>query len=492
MFIEGFCRVPEGKWVGRPLKLDPFQRKFILDVYDNEVPTSLAILSIARKNGKTALIACLVLVHLVGPEAIQNSQIISGATSRDQAALVFRLARKMVELNPALNEIVHPVASKKQLLGIPMGTEYQAISAESTTAHGLSPIVAILDELGQVRGPTSDFVDAITTAQGAHDAPIIFVISTQAPTDADMLSIWIDDARTGADKSIICHVYEAEENSGVLDKDGWRSANPALGTFRSLKDVENQAQKAARMPSAESSFRNLTLNQRVAQQASLFSPSTWKRCDSPFNPDVFLERPVFAGLDLSARLDLTALALIAEDEDNTWHAKMTFWTPNATLRDRAQTDRAPYELWRDQGHLRALPGVSIDYSVLAKEIVEELGEKDIVQIAVDRWRLDQLTQEVSYLGLDLPLVPYGQGYKDMSPALDQIESVVYDEKLRHGGNPVLTFCVSNAVVIQDPAGNKKLDKSKASGRIDGIQALAMAFGIASTANQMVNIDTMIA
>src|SRR5690625_3925847 len=188
-FIERYCRVPEGQHVGQPLRLDEFQRRFILAVYDNPAGTTAAYLSIARTNGKTGLIAAILLAHLVGPEALQNSQIVSGAMSREQAAIVFDLACKMIRLNQDLADIIHIVPSGRRLIGTPLNVEYKALAAEGKTAHGLSPVLAILDEVGQVRGPQDDFVDAITTAQGAHEAPLLIAISTQAANDADLLSI---------------------------------------------------------------------------------------------------------------------------------------------------------------------------------------------------------------------------------------------------------------------------------------------------------------
>ena len=164
---------------------------------DNKVPTTLAILSMARKNGKTALIAAILLAFLVGPEAKRNSQIVSGAMSKDQAALVFALACKMVQLSPELSKVVKIVPSGKRLYGLPLNVEYRALAADATTGQGLSPRLAILDEVGQVRGPKSEFVEAIVTAQGAYDDALLVAISTQAPNDGDLLSIWIDDAQAG-------------------------------------------------------------------------------------------------------------------------------------------------------------------------------------------------------------------------------------------------------------------------------------------------------
>src|SRR6185436_10052009 len=198
-FIEVYCKVPEGAHVGKPMVLLEFQRKFILDIYDNPAGTSRAYLSIARKNGKSATIAALVLAHLVGPEAKLNSQIISGAQSRDQAGIIYKLAEKMVNLNPELRKIVRSVPSSKMLVGLPMNVEFRSIAAESRTAAGLSPVVAILDEVGQVSGPRDEFIEQIETSQGAHAAPLLIAISTQAATDADLFSQWLDDAAQSHD-----------------------------------------------------------------------------------------------------------------------------------------------------------------------------------------------------------------------------------------------------------------------------------------------------
>lgn len=475
-FIERYCVVPDGKLVGQPIKLEAFQRRFIVDVYDNPAGTARAILSIGRKNGKTALIACLVLAHLVGPEARLNSEIVSGARSRKQAALVFKLAAKMVRLSAKLSQLVHIKPSQKALIGLPMNVEYEALSAEAETAHGGSPVLAILDEVGQVRGPQDDFVDAIQTSQGAHEDPLLIAISTQAAADGDLLSIWIDDAERSKDKHTVCHVYAAPPDCRLNDRKAWKAANPALGVFRSLPDVEKQAAKAMRMPSEENTFRNLTLNQRVSRLSPFISRSVWEACGGAVAE--FGKVPVFAGLDLSARTDLTALVLIAKLE-GVWHCRPYFWTPEEGLKDRAKRDRAPYDVWQKQGFIRTTPGASVDLEYVATDLGEILGPLNLQSVAYDRWRIDVLKKELERQQLDLPLVPFGQGFKDMSPALDELESALLMKQVAHGMNPVLTMCAANAVISKDAAGNRKLDKAKAVGRIDGKVALAMAMGVAT-------------
>ncbi|GAA3928683.1 terminase large subunit [Luteimonas lutimaris] len=476
-FVETYCLTPDGAGVGQPLRLAPFQREFIAAVYDNPAGTRRAFLTIARKNGKTGLIAALLLAHLVGPEAKQNAQLVSGAMSREQAALVFNLAAKMVQLSPRLSKLVRIVPSGKRLIGLPLNTEFRALAAEGKTAHGLSPVLAILDEVGQVRGPQSDFVDAITTSQGAHADPLLIAISTQAANDADLFSVWLDDAAQSKDPRIVSHVYAAPEGADLMDEDAWKAANPALGLFRSLDDLREQLVQAQRMPSMENSARNLLLNQRVSTDAPFVSPDVWKACGTKPVP---FEGPVFAGLDLSARHDLTALVL-AGKVAGVWQVFPHFWTPAQGLVERSKRDRAPYDVWARQGFLRTTPGASVDYEHVAADIAEIVAGLDLHAIAFDRWRMDILSRELDRMGLSLPLVPWGQGYKDMAPALDALEAELLNARIAHGGHPVLTMCAANATTVKDPAGGRKLDKSRSTGRIDGMQALAMAIGISQTA-----------
>ncbi len=479
-FIESFCVVPEGAQVGKPLKLEPFQKKFLRDVYDNRDGTRRAILSIARKNGKSGLIAGILLAHLVGPEAKRNSQIVSGAMSRDQAALVFALAAKMVQLSERLSKIVKIVPSGKRLVGLPLNVEYRALSADGTTAHGLSPILAILDEVGQVRGPRSEFVDAITTSQGAHAEPLLIAISTQAPTDADLLSLWIDDAVLSKDSQTVCHLYSAPEECDLLDAKAWKAANPAMGKFRDADDVRRQAEEANRMPSAESKFRNLILNQRVEARAPFVSKNVWMSCGGEAAP--WQGQRVFAGLDLSATTDLTALIAIWKDADGVWQAASYFWTPETGLTDRAKRDRVPYDVWARQGQLLTTPGNTVDYDFVAAFVLEMAGECDLT-LAFDRWRMGTFKQSLARMGASDEFMAermkeFGQGFASISPALDLLEADMLNARIRHGGHPVLTMCAANAVVVQDAAGNRKLDKSKSTGRIDGMVALTMARGAA--------------
>jgi phage terminase large subunit-like protein len=473
-FIEKYCLAPEGDHIGKPIRLDPFQIKFILEVYDNPFVTHSAYLSIARKNGKTAMIACLLLAHICGPEAVQNSQIVSGAQSKDQAAVVFELARKMVDMSPKLSAVVRVQPSGKRLIGIRKNVLYRALAAEGKTAHGLSPILALLDEVGQIKGPTDKFVSAITTAQGAYSNPLLIAISTQAPTDADLFSIWIDAQASAADPRVVCHVYAAPEDCELEDRKAWAAANPALGKFRSIQDVEKQAKAAVLMPANEPEFRNLILNQRVESSAPFVSKSVWQANGG--EPGAIDGRKVWAGLDLSAVNDLTALVGV----DDTGGVHSTFWLPHEGLAEKARKDRVPYDLWERQGVLCTTPGKAIEYEFIAEFLRGFFDRCDVQALGFDRALMKFLRPWLVKAGFSdeelEKFIDFGQGTLSMTPALRDLEVKLLNSQLRHGNHPVLTMCAANAVVVGE-SGARKFDKAKARGRIDGMVSLAMAVGV---------------
>lgn len=486
--------MPEGSHVGEPLKLDKFQIDFILDVYANPYLTSHGYLSVARKNGKTALLAALLLVHLVGPEARQNSQLVSGARSRNQAALLWSLAAKMVELEPRLNEIVHIVPSAKKLQGLLMNTEYQALAADGPKNLGLSPVFAILDEVGAVVGPVDPFVDSITSSQGAHENPLLLAISTQAPSDADMFSIWIDDALRSGDPHTVCHLYAADPDAGLLDKKQWKKANPALGKFLNEDYIRQQMEKANRLPSEENKARNLHLNNRISLQSLFLAPKIWK--ENTHDPDlnVFQEKGAHIGLDLSQRHDLTSATLAAEDDDGNIHILEYAFTPQGGIEERSRRDRVPYSAWSRDGVIHAVPGDVISYDWVCSFLREELDRMDIVVHTVnfDRWRIVAFKEAAEREGFaqEAEWLEVGQGYKDMSPRVENLEEVLLARRIRQN-HPVLTLGAASAIAVQDPTGARKLDKTKSSQKIDGIISLLMAIYPLTSNEETFSVDALI-
>lgn len=458
-----------------------WQRAAIKRIYDNPVGTRRAIISFGRKNGKTALAAFLVLLHLCGPEKKANSQLFSAAQSRDQAGLLFSLAAKVVRLSPDLRAVVSIRDTAKQLHCPELGTLYRALSAEAKTAFGLSPVMIVHDELGQVRGPRSDLYEALETATAAQENPLSIIISTQAPTDADLLSVLIDDGRKGHDPRVVVSLYTAPQELDPFDVETIKLANPAFGDFQNEQEVLAMAADASRMPSRESEYRNLILNQRVEASSPFVSLSLWQSCNA--EPKSIEGVPVYAGLDLSAVNDLTAFVAIGK-VDGVWQVHPTFWLPAHGLKDKADHDRVPYDVWQREGYLNGAPGKSVDYEFVAQFIHDEFARLDIRKIAFDLWGFRHLRPWLLKAGFDESqieeyFVEFGQGFKSMSPALRELEGEILNRRIAHGDHPVLKNNAGNAVVQSDPAGNRKLAKDKSSGRIDGMVALTMAMGAAT-------------
>lgn len=476
-WIETHCRIPEGKLVGKPVKLTAKQKKWIRRIYDS--PTRTFILSMARKNAKTALASFLLLLHLCGPEARPNSQLYSAAQSRDQAAILFALAAKVVRMSPDLSAVVHVRDSGKQLFCPEIGTLYRALSADASTAYGLSPVFVVHDELGQVKGPRSELYEALETASAAQESPLSIVISTQAPTDADLLSLLIDDGLTGADPRIKVELCTAPLDLDPFSEKAIRAANPHFSDFMNQEEVFRQAQDAKRMPSREASYRNLILNQRVEAKNPFVTRSIW--AENGAAPAELDGEDVYGGLDLSSVHDLTALVLSTQAGD----VHPTFWLPSEGLAEKARNDRVPYDLWESQGFLQTTPGRAIEYEFVAEHLRGVFDRCNVRALAFDRYGMKHLRPWLVKAGFSEEelerFIDFGQGFVSMSPAIRTLEERLLNKKLRHGNHPVLTMCAANATVATDAAENRKFIKGKATGRIDGMVALAMSVGVMPSA-----------
>jgi phage terminase large subunit-like protein len=464
-----------------------------------------AILSVARKNGKTGLIAALMLVHLIGPESMENNEVYSIANDREQAALVYKVASQMVQMDSELSEVLRCVDSTKTIFCPSNQSRYQAKSAESGTKHGLNPSFVCYDELAQAKNRT--LYDVMDTSFGARTEPLFVVISTQSNDPKHILSELIDDGLNAADPRIVCHLYEVPMDcKDVFDPHVWKQANPALGDFLSFENLKAEADKARRMPAEEPRFRNLRLNQRVSPISTLIARAEWEACVGPaaFQPG----EDVYLALDLSAKLDLTALVMGSCGEKT--RIRPFLWKPEDTLRAHADRDfgsgNRRYEQWVREGHLLISPGSTIDGTVVALKIIELCQTYNVLGLAYDRWHMDVVAKELDAMefqcwedsaserrtGSGLRLVPWGQGYKDMGMAINALEAEVTARTLEHANNPALNWNVSNAVASMNPAGERRLEKAKARFRIDGAVALAMVCGLkARDRKSVVNVAAMI-
>lgn len=421
------------------------------------------------------------LVHLIGPEAEQNGEIYSAANDREQAAQVFKVCKQIIEADQELAALLTVVPSTKTIVCRHNGSFYRAISAEAGTKHGLNPTLVIYDELAQAKN--RELYDVLDTSMGARTEPLFITISTQSNDPQHILSKLIDDGLSEADETTVCHLYAAPEDVDVLDEAGWKAANPALGDFRSYEELAVLARKAKRMPAEEPKFRNLYLNQRVAPHSTLISRADWMACQG--DADLEDGEAIYLALDLSAKTDLTALVAVSVEGGS--RVQAWFWKPQDLIEDHERRDRFPYAEYVKDEWIEAVPGRAIHPRAVANKIAEIVNDYKVVGLAYDRWQIDHLLREFDGVGLQaykdgddgdgLRLVPWGQGFKDMSPAIDALETAILHDELTHPGNPVLTWNMANAVATMDPAGGRKLDKMKARFRIDGAVALAMALGL---------------
>jgi phage terminase large subunit-like protein len=444
----------------------------------------IAVRSEPRGNGKTGLVAGLALCHLIGPEAELRGECYSAAVNRQQSSLMFDEMVAIIQAVPEFGSIVRvrTGSMRRQIEvveGPGKGSKYEALSADARRGHGLAPSWWAYDEMAQTKDRR--LFDALRTAMGKRKHCLGIILSTQAEDDEHPLSQLIDDGISGIDSSLIIDITRAPADADVFDRDVIRACNPALGIFLDPETLFKEAEQARRLPSAESSFRNLRCNQRIATAADLLcTPTVWALGDAAVDDAIFRDgRPVYGGLDLSARLDLTALVLAAEDDEGRIHLKPMAWTPEKTLITRTTRDGAPYDAWHRTGMLNATPGLTIDYDYVLADIMRETEGMNLFRIAFDKWNINRLMQDMARLGLSLPLEGFVQGYKSYSPAIREFEVAATEGRLVHGGHPVLRWCIANTVLVHEagtPQQNRKPEKRRTYGRIDLAVAALMAIG----------------
>lgn len=487
--MVAFCEslpITKGKLAGTKLKLLPEQRKFIEEVYGS-TRIRIAVKSEPRGNGKTGLLAPLALGHLFGPEAEPRGEVYSAAIDRQQAGIMFNEMEAIILARPdfAARANIQRFHKRIEVLdGDGAGSVYEALSSDARRGHGLAPSLWVYDELAQAKD--RELLDNLITAMGKRDRALGVVISTQAPTDDHPLSQLIDDGLSGADPSVLVHLLSAPLDADPYSVETLRAVNPALGKFLDEGDLLAEAERARRLPAFEPAYRNLRLNQRVDanQDNRIVTGPVWKLGAEAVDLERLRGRRCYGGLDLSSKHDLTALVLVFPDDEPEvgYDVVPFFWTPADAMEGRRPAEQDLFKLWIREGHLESIPGPTIKYRVVAHALAKLSRQFDIQAVGYDRWRVDDLKNELAEVDAELPLHEFGQGFKDMAPALEYFAELALTARLRHGGHPVLTANVANAIVVSDPAGNQKFDKDKSNKRgttrIDGAVALAMALGTA--------------
>lgn len=471
-WIEAYCHVPSGKHVGERMRLIDFQRSIIGETFDT--PTRRSIVSLGRQNGKTALAAALLLLHVAGPRFQRNGLCVSTALNRDQAGLLFDHAAKMVRASPELAAAVAVVDHLKQLRCLELGTLYRALSSDAPSQLGQAPFFIVHDELGQVRDSSHPLYDAVESGSVAQVSPLSVIISTQAADDNALLSRLIDAAQSGEDPATKLFLWTAPLELNPFSDEALRAANPGFDHFQNQAELRAQAKNTKRMPSMEPSYRNLHLNQRIDSSTHFVSPAVWTACGADPAPLTPTTR-VYGGLDLASAHDLTALALVAEDG-----SVHTFcWLPAEGLAAKSRSDHAPYVEWARDGYLLTTPGPAVSFEHVATFLRDLFNRCDVGGIAFDPALMKHLTPWLLKAGftdaeIEAKFIPYRQGFFSMTAAVRELETRLLEKKLKHGNHPVLGMCAANAKVDTDSSGGRKFVKRKSRGRMDAIVALAMA------------------
>ena len=480
-FIECLCHT-KGTWAGKPFELIDWQEQIIRDIFGTLKPNgyrqfTTAYIEIPKKMGKSELAAAVALLLTCG-DGEERAEVYGCAADRQQASIVFEVAADMVKMCPALSKRVKILASQKRIVYIPTNSFYQVLSAEAYSKHGFNIHGVVFDELHTQ--PNRKLFDVMTKGSGdARMQPLYFLITT-AGTDTHSICYETHqkakDIIEGRkiDPTFYPVIYGADEGDDWTDPKVWKKANPSLGITVGIDKVQAACESAKQNPAEENSFRQLRLNQWVKQSVRWMPMEKWDKCSFKVSETALAGRPCYAGLDLSSTTDITALVLVFPpgDEDDKYSILPYFWLPEDTLELRVRRDHVPYDLWEKQGHIMTTEGNVVHYGFIEK-FIEQLGKRfNIREIAFDRWGATQMVQNLEDDGFTV--VPFGQGFKDMSPASNELMRLTLSEGLAHGGHPVLRWMMDNIFVRTDPAGNIKPDKEKSTEKIDGAIATIMA------------------
>lgn len=480
-FIECLCHT-KGTWAGKPFELIDWQEKIIRDIFGTLKPNgyrqfNTAYIEIPKKQGKSELAAAVSLL-LCCADGEERAEVYGCAADRQQAAIVFDVAADMVRMNPALKKRVKILASQKRIIYQPTNSFYQVLSADAYSKHGFNVSGVIFDELHTQ--PNRKLYDVMTKGSGdARTQPLYFLITT-AGTDTHSICYEIHqkalDIMSGRkhDPTFYPVIYGSKESDDWTDPKVWQKANPSLGITVSIDKVKAAFNSAKENPAEENTFRQLRLNQWVKQSVRWMPMDKWDACAFPVDERALEGRVCYGGLDLSSSTDITAFVLVFPPEDGSEGFTILphFWIPEDNVDLRVRRDHVPYDIWKKQGYLETTEGNVIHYGYI-EQFIDDLGKKyNIREIAFDRWGAVQMVQNLG--GLGFTVVPFGQGFKDMSPTTKELMKLTLEKKIAHGGHPVLRWMMDNIFIRTDPAGNIKPDKAKSTEKIDGVVATIMA------------------
>ncbi|MET3634121.1 terminase large subunit [Streptococcus porcorum] len=471
----------KGKWAGKRFDLLPWQEQIIRDLFgivkeDGNRQFLTAYIEIPKKNGKSELAAAIAL-YLLYADNEASAEVYGAACDRNQASIVFDVAKQMVQMSRPLEKRSKIMGATKRIVNYSNSGFYQVLSAETGTKHGLNVSGLVFDEIHAQ--PNRHLYDVLTKGSGdAREQPLFFIITT-AGTDRNSICYELHskalDILNGRkkDTSFYPVVYGLSDEDDWNDEANWRRANPSLGHTIGIDRVREAYQQALDNPAEENVFKQLRLNMWTSSSVAWIPEHVYAKGNDPIQYESLKGRSCYAGLDLSSTSDITAFVLVFPPrfEEENYIVLPYFWLPEDTLELRCRRDHVLYDVWERQGYIKTTEGNVVHYGFIEK-FIEELSEiYHIKEIAYDRWNATQMVQNLE--GMGLTMVPFGQGYKDMSPPSKELYKLMMEGKIQHGGHPVLKWMGQNVVMRQDPAGNIKPDKEKSVEKIDGIVALIM-------------------
>lgn len=489
-FYREILRLNGGQFEGLPFELHDSQKFIVGSLFgwkgaDGFRRFRVAYIEEGKGNGKSPMVAGIGL-KMLGWDQEPRSEVYAAATKKDQAQILFRDAIAMIDQSPELDQVLTRAGGKGREWNIAdeaTASFFRPISSDDAQS-GPRPHCALLDEVHEHK--TGLMIEMMHAGRKWRRQPLIVMITN-----------------SGADRHSVCwekHEYAVKVASGVLEDDTffsyvcgldegdepftdpscWPKANPLLGSVVQPRYLEDAIREARGMPSKESLVRRLNFCQWVEALNPWISPEILRRAQEEYDDDLLVGRRCYGGLDMSSTADLTAFALLFEptSTDPKWRLRSWFWLPEATFDSLERMKKYPAHMhaWKAAGWIEATRGSAVNKMHVLARLVASSSRYSIQTIGYDRWRIEDLKTMMADEGVSLPLEPFGQGFKDMAPAVDEFERLLIADDLRHDGNAVMNWNLSNAVVATDPAGNRKLDKEKATGRIDGAVASVMAAG----------------
>ena len=480
-FIENLCHT-KGKWAGKRFWLLPWQEQLIRDIFGIVKPDGYrqfrtAFVEICKKVGKSELAAAVAL-YLLYADNEPSAEVYGAAADRQQASIVFDVAKQMVEMSPALLKRSKLMTATKRIVNYGNSGYYQVLSAEVGGKHGFSVSGLVFDEIHTQ--PNRQLYDVLT--KGSSDArqnPLHFIITT-AGTDRHSIAYELHtkavDILEGrrVDPTFYPVVYGMKDDEDWEDEANWYKVNPSLGYTVDIERLRDAYREAKQNPADEVTFKWLRLNMWVSSTVAWIPDAIFMKGNEEIDLPALEGRDCYGGLDLSSTGDITALVLMfpPRDEDEKYILLPFFWVPEETIPQRVKAASVPYDIWEKQGYLLSTEGNVIHYDFIEK-FINDLAEKyHIVEIAVDRWNATQMIQNLE--GDGFTMVPFGQGFASMSGPTKDFYRLLMEGQIIHGGHPVLRWMAGNVVVDTDPAGNIKVTKAKSKEKIDGIVAAIMA------------------